>query len=438
MRKILYSLLAGLLACYACQDNNSSLGSSLVESSFYNVFTNSCTVDLSTILLDSIETREDTIGHFGHYADTLWGEVTATYYAEFTKNTFSTTDGHDYQFDSLVLSMTPSGHYWGDTLTPQYISAYRLKQPIVLDNDEDLYNTTVMATEDVPLTRFSYLPQPGRQREVEVRLPDAMGQQLLTDILVEDTYLDTQESFKKVFPGLALVAETSGSCITGFLVNDSSMTLNLHYRDISNQTTESELIFSVNTKYAYTGVRHNPTGTALDNLQSGIENLIHASSMGYRAYLQGLTGYYNQIEFPDLNELQSKGEIVSVESATLYLYPLARSYNEVSQLPEEVRIYITDENNVLEDYVYGSDGVTVQTGNLTIDEMYGRETYYSFDLTEFIRNNFGTSGTRRQKLLMSLTDEEMATTFNQVVFTALPGQDRQCRLDVRLKIYNEQ
>nr|WP_325288754.1 DUF4270 family protein [uncultured Bacteroides sp.] len=438
MRKILYSLLAGLLACYACQDNNSSLGSSLVESSFYNVFTNSCTVDLSTILLDSIETREDTIGHFGHYADTLWGEVTATYYAEFTKNTFSTTDGHDYQFDSLVLSMTPSGHYWGDTLTPQYISVYRLKQPIVLDNDEDLYNTTVMATEDVPLTRFSYLPQPGRQREVEVRLPDAMGRQLLTDILVEDTYLDTQESFKKVFPGLALVAETSGSCITGFLVNDSSMTLNLHYRDISNQTTESELIFSVNTEYAYTGVRHNPTGTALDNLQSGIENLIHASSMGYRAYLQGLTGYYNQIEFPDLNELQSKGEIVSVESATLYLYPLARSYNEVSQLPEEVRIYITDENNVLEDYVYGSDGVTVQTGNLTIDEMYGRETYYSFDLTEFIRNNFGTSGTRRQKLLMSLTDEEMATTFNQVVFTALPGQDRQCRLDVRLKIYNEQ
>lgn len=82
--------------------------------------------------------------------------------------------------------------------------------------------------------------------------------------------------------------------------------------------------------------------------------------------------------------------------------------------------------------------MTVQTGNLTVDEMYGRETYYSFDLTEFIRNNFGTSGIRRQKLLMSLTDEEMATTFNQVVFTVLPGQDRQCRLDVRLKIYNEQ
>ena len=39
---------------------------------------------------------------------------------------------------------------------------------------------------------------------------------------------------------------------------------------------------------------------------------------------------------------------------------------------------------------------------------------------------------------MSLTDEEMATTFNQVVFTCDPDAERQCRLDIRMKIYNEQ
>ena len=122
--------------------------------------------------------------------------------------------------------------------------------------------------------------------------------------------------------------------------------------------------------------------------------------MGCLAYMQGLTGYYNQLEFPYLNSLGSAGQIVSIESATLYLYPLA--------------------------------------GDLTIDEMYGKETYYSFDLTEFIRNNYGTSGIKRQKLLMSLTDEESTTTFNQVIFTNDPEQERQCRLDVRFKIYNEQ
>ncbi|MCD8310288.1 MAG: hypothetical protein LUB83_03625, partial [Prevotellaceae bacterium] len=125
------------------------------------------------------------------------------------------------------------------------------------------------------------------------------------------------------------------------------------------------------------------------------------------------------------------------EKATLYLYPVRKSYNEVSQLPDDIRLYITDENNVLEDYVYGSDGVTVQSGNLTVDYLYGKETYYSFDLTEFIRNNFGTWGMKRQKLLMNMNDEAVATTFNQVIFANDPLKDQQCRLDVRFKIYNE-
>ena len=47
--------------------------------------------------------------------------------------------------------------------------------------------------------------------------------------------------------------------------------------------------------------------------------------------MQGLTGLYNQIEFPYLNNLQDAGEIVSIESATLYLYPQAGSYNKLNQ-----------------------------------------------------------------------------------------------------------
>ncbi len=120
----------------------------------------------------------------------------------------------------------------------------------------------------------------------------------------------------------------------------------------------------------------------------------------------------------------------------LYLYPVRGSYGKQNQLPDELRLYITDENNVLEDYVYGSDGVTVQTGNLTTDDMFGKDTYYSFDLTTFVRNNLGTWGTARQKLLLSMSDEDMATSFDQVVFANHPSQERQCRLDVRIRVYN--
>ena len=216
------------------------------------------------------------------------------------------------------------------------------------------------------------------------------------------------------------------------------MCLTLHYTEVSTQRTEQQLRFSVNTDYAYTGIQHDRTGSPLAEISSGIENYVHSTSLGHRAYLQGLTGYYNQLEFPYLNELQDMGQIVSIESAPLYLYPLAGSYNQTNQLPEDIRLYITNENNVLEDYVYGSDGVTVQTGNLTVDEVSGRDTYYSFDLTEFIRNNLGTWGINRQKLLLNMNSSDAATTFNQVIFTNDPDNERQCRLDIRFKTYNEQ
>ena len=73
-----------------------------------------------------------------YYKDPSWGEASATYYAEYSANSFTPNENYSYSFDSLVLRMTPSGHFWGDTLTQQRISVYRLKQPIYLDDDEDL------------------------------------------------------------------------------------------------------------------------------------------------------------------------------------------------------------------------------------------------------------------------------------------------------------
>ena len=73
---LLLFLATGLCACV---DENSNLGHTLVNSSFYNVYVDTCTVDISTVLEDSIVTRGDSICQIGHYLDETWGEVTATY-----------------------------------------------------------------------------------------------------------------------------------------------------------------------------------------------------------------------------------------------------------------------------------------------------------------------------------------------------------------------
>ena len=58
MKKLIYLSFFHVLAVVllACRDDNSELGHSLVETSFRNVFVDTCSVDISTILLDAMLT----------------------------------------------------------------------------------------------------------------------------------------------------------------------------------------------------------------------------------------------------------------------------------------------------------------------------------------------------------------------------------------------
>ena len=234
---LLLFLATGLCACV---DENSNLGHTLVNSSFYNVYVDTCTVDISTVLEDSIVTRGDSICQIGHYLDETWGEVTATYYTEYSTVSFTPEETYSYTLDSLVLIMRHSGHYWGDTLTSPLIHIYRLENPIELSEDEDLYNHTRLSMETTPVCSFTYRPRPGEAEVHEIRLPDEWGQQLLDDLVNQEEYLETQEDFKREFPGLAFVPDATGQCISGFLVNDSSMCLTLRYHEVSTERTEQE------------------------------------------------------------------------------------------------------------------------------------------------------------------------------------------------------
>ena len=259
---LLLFLATGLCACV---DENSNLGHTLVNSSFYNVYVDTCTVDISTVLEDSIVTRGDSICQIGHYLDETWGEVTATYYTEYSTVSFTPEETYSYTLDSLVLIMRHSGHYWGDTLTSPLIHIYRLENPIELSEDEDLYNHTRLSMETTPVCSFTYRPRPGEAEVHEIRLPDEWGQQLLDDLVNQEEYLETQEDFKREFPGLAFVPDATGQCISGFLANDSSMCLTLRYHEVSTERTEQEITFSVNTEYAYTGIQHDCTDSPLSD-----------------------------------------------------------------------------------------------------------------------------------------------------------------------------
>ena len=47
-----------------------------------------------------------------------------------------------------------------------------------------------------------------------------------------------------------------------------------------------------------------------------------------------MTGMYVTIDFPHLNNLCEKGELVTIESATLQLYPVKGTYDGCTRCPK--------------------------------------------------------------------------------------------------------
>lgn len=414
---VLFSLFL-FLSFSSCLDESSAIGGKWVESSFRNVQTDSCTVLLSTILSDSLATSGDTVCQIGHRKDELWGTITTSFYAEYEIPSFSFNDETVYTFDSITIRLYSSGNYLGDTLSTQRIHMHRLTENIQLDDYGYLYSTTRTSYEASPLTSFSFKPTPGqRTKEMEVRLPDNWGEEWFNLMLQDARQMESQELFHDYFKGIAFIPDIDNdACVNGFQVNDSSLCITLYYHEQAEISTEKTLVFNASSSLIYNKVSYDRTGTPIEGLKSGADNALSTSRTEHQCYLQGMTGMYIAIDFPHLNNLCAEGELVTIESATLQLYPVKGTYDGMYPLPASLTLYTSNEDNVRQDVITDLTGSSVQTGNLVVDDMAYEETYYSFDITSFLQSNLGTTGYNRQKLQLFLPDNLFYTTLQGVIF----------------------
>lgn len=394
------------------------VGGKWVETAFRNILTDTCTVSLSTVLSDSLATSGDTICQIGHRKDELWGDITASFYAEYQVASATFDESINYQFDSLTIRLFTSGDYLGDTLSTQQIRMYPLTENIQLDDNNYLYNTSQISYDNQNLlASFSFQPTPGqRSKELEVRLSDEWGKKWF-DLLLEGNHvMDSQNFFQNYFKGIAFIPDVNDQCVNGFQVNDSSLCLTLYYHSLTEIITESKLVFETSNSLTFNKIAQDRTHTPIEKMQSGDDNLFPSTKSNHQAYLQGMTGMYISIDFPYLNNLCTEGDLVTVESAILRLYPVKGTYGGMYPLPKSITLYTADKNNVTQSVITDLTGNSVQTGNLVIDEMAYEETYYSFDLTSFLQTNLGTTGYNRQKLQLFLPDNLFYTTLQGVVF----------------------
>ena len=427
----LYPIVAGLLfitGTTACVDENNTLGKNLVDSAFRNVFTDTCTVTASTLRFDSLETSGKKVAWVGRYTHPLWGTHTARSYVAYTLPTYGTSVEETVVFDSLTLALIYRPYFSGDTTRLHKIDVHRLTEKLRLNDNGYLYAHSGFSYDPDVLGSRTFRPKPRSEEILEIRLSDTFGQDLLTRFHNRDDQVSS-DFFPDYFKGLVLVPDTAVCrSLLSFQAADSSATLNLYYHIRNSDKDQQVLTFYPTVSTQFNRIEHDCSGTPLEGYP-GKKTELPSAAVGDRALVCALSGWYSRLDIPYLNNLMLEGDAVEIEDAWLRIYPETGTYSPYNPLPDSLYLYIADENNVITDVVQDNLGNEVQVGYLVADGTYGGNTYYSFDITDFLAGELGAFGMNKHNLQLVFSSSGFTKTSGSLTFG-----DQHSRYPLQLRI----
>jgi len=336
------------LAACGCTSQYMEIGNNWISTNERVVMIDTCSVDISSIRIDSVQTSGGNAVYAGCRESPYWGRTDISSYLTFkATEDYEDSSTPEYEeriiFDSLTLYMVPDSTFCGDTLLPMTYQVYRLSETVEPDDDNVLYSHHEFSFNPDPVAEKTFYPHPFRGRAVEKRLSDELGEEI-------------------------------SSTLTGNM-----------------------------------------------------------------SFMSGMGGIFIKIGFPYLNNLRSIWDHCRAASAELIVYPQEGSYckQNYSSLPSTVNLYIMDENNISTGgAITASDGETLQSGSLTYDEMmFPESTYYTYDITDFINDQFGKIGVNKKYLQM--TDPDYGYTLDELITADRYTSGYRIKLVIKLALYDE-
>jgi hypothetical protein len=392
---------------------------------------------ISTVYIDSFATSGNGLITVGSYTDPIFGKVTSRSYLELAPPSFTKDNNTSYSnpfyntiYDSIRLIIKlKKGSYYGDSSHLFHIDVRQLAQQITPPlNTTSLYNRDSFLVNPTLLGSGDFYIQPNFTDSVLVKLSDNLGQTLYSKLSnSNDVDMQSSANFLNYFNGLC-ISGSSNSMILNF---SDSVIMRLYYRQkgyfLTNATTD--FTFS-NSAHQFNNITIDRTGSPINGINT-VYREIPSESTNNIAYLQSATSSMVKISFPSLYYLQQLPNFSKLLSAKLIIRPILNSYSFYT-LPSQLRLSVTNTaaNDIGTDLVAASSGSTtptVQYGDLYIDYLYGINTAYTYDITNYVKSQLSTNAFypgNHYGLLLSPPSPAFATTFNRVLF----GNDRQSTL----------
>ncbi|MFY7651502.1 MAG: DUF4270 family protein, partial [Chitinophagaceae bacterium] len=340
----------------------------------------------------------------GGYSDPIFGKIETQSFLQLKPDEYTAeTVPFESTFDSLTLVLKPNGNFYGDSTKPINIQVHQLTEKIVApDQGINLYNTTNFSVgsklgERTVVVRPTKTPADS----IVIRLSDDLGKLLLKKMMTPfDQDLKSDEAFVDFFHGIRLSTNTNNSEMIVGCSNE--VVMRLHFKRIDIFDANKTFEFRLNNQFRqFNRIIADRTGTPLANLGNAKE--ITSTLTNNQAFTQSATGTMAKLRFPSLKNILLIPKFAKLLSARLIVRPVQGTYNRIYSLPPSLRLSTTNLLNQLgQDIVQlqPNGSFATQTGNLQVDYLFGINTFYTYDLSDYLKQQLNSVTENAEGLLL--------------------------------------
>lgn len=250
--------LLPIVAFTSCDDNITTLGSSLIEDNTSIVIDSSFSLSGKSRVNDDIQSRTS-YQILGNLYAKEYGYFSSDFVAQFMPALkLDTTGTKVSDIDSIRLIMRyTSGNFTGDSIVPMGLKVYPLKKdlpsPIYSDFDsKDYYDESDCWTQTSQIYTGNALYNDSLSntgtRTVAIALPKQFAVNFYNEYVSNPSVFEDPQSFTKFFKGL-YVKNTFGS---GRVINFSQTSINLYYKrhaKVTKDGVERDTVYNVISTY---------------------------------------------------------------------------------------------------------------------------------------------------------------------------------------------
>lgn len=413
IKKIIYSLLI-LLTAVSCdkEPDTLTLGEEMMKSSSRLVMIDTISINMSTVVLDSIPTSGGNLLLAGVFNDDKLGKIVAKSYFQVGFPNYSLDE--DEIYDSISLIISYDGYSFGDTTVMQNLTVRKLSERLKLKDQSYFYNTSSLDYEENPVGEISFYPRPSSKRKIAISLDKSFGQELFDYISDAKDDEFKKNEFNDFFKGLAIVTdEMKGNSILGYTVKDTSLLVKIYTHTVEAEEVKREINLPVsNTSLQFNQINCDWSNNMVFNNHTQ-KNAIPASETDDITYVNAGLGMFTKMTFPYLSSLVEFENAVLVR-AILYFKP---AYGANMDLPsaDKFALYHTGKNNSLDAILALPNGTALRPV-LNIDELYNEKTWYSINITDHMIRELSDHYIDPDKALsVSFTSSTVSRSLDQLL-----------------------